>query len=159
MFLYMILKNKPNAIARIAGNKDYSELRGIAEFYNVSFGGVVVNIEVDGLPHKKEESGFFGCHIHEFGNCTQPFDKTGNHYNPEKTEHPYHAGDLPPLLGNGGYAWISFYDRRFTVDEIIGKSIVIHEMMDDFTTQPSGGSGTKIGCGVIERGYSWNIEP
>lgn len=30
MFLYMILKNKPNAIARIAGNKDYPELRGIA---------------------------------------------------------------------------------------------------------------------------------
>ncbi|MFR3205680.1 MAG: superoxide dismutase family protein [Oscillospiraceae bacterium] len=27
--------------------------------------------------------------------------------------------------------------------------MVIHAMPDDFMTQPSGNSGTKIGCGVI----------
>ena len=60
------------------------------------------------------------------------------------------GGDLPPLLGNNGYAWTAFFDKRFTIDEIIGKSIIIHNMRDDFTSQPSGDSGTKIGCGVIK---------
>ena len=39
---------------------------------------------------------------------------------------------------------------RFTVGEIIGKTVVIHMMPDDFRTQPSGDSGEKIACGVIE---------
>ena len=29
----------------------------------------------------------------------------------------------------------------------------IHDMPDDFTTQPSGNSGTKIACGKIEKGF------
>ena len=89
-------------------------------------------------------------HIHENGDCTSPFDKTGNHYNPENTSHPNHSGDLPPLLSNKGYAWIAFWDNRFTISEIKGKSIVIHSMSDDFRSQPSGDSGEKIGCGVIK---------
>ena len=88
-------------------------------------------------------------HIHEFGNCTPPFDKTGNHYNPGGSMHPYHAGDMLPLLGNNGYAWLTFYDERIRIKDIVGKSVVIHGMRDDFTSQPAGDSGEKIGCGVI----------
>jgi len=40
--------------------------------------------------------------------------------------------------------------NKFTIDEIVGKVIIIHDMPDDFTTQPSGNSGTKIACGRIE---------
>ena len=61
-----------------------------------------------------------------------------------------YTGDLPPLLSNHGYAWMAFYDARFTVADIIGRSLIIHENRDDFTTQPAGDSGTKIACGVIE---------
>lgn len=65
--------------------------------------------------------------------------------------HPDHAGDLLPLMGNQGYAWSAFYDKRFTLDEIIGRSVIIHSGRDDFSSQPSGDSGTKIGCGTIKR--------
>ena len=45
--------------------------------------------------------------------------------------------DLPPLLSNHGYAWIAFYDARFTVSDILGRSLIIHENIhenrDDFT--------------------------
>ena len=41
--------------------------------------------------------------------------------------------------------------NRFTVREIIGKTVVIHNMPDDFRSQPAGDSGMKIACGVIER--------
>ena len=32
---------------------------------------------------------------------------------------------------------------------ILNKSVIVHNGMDDFTTQPSGNAGTRIGCGVI----------
>ena len=75
------------------------------------------------------------------------------HFNPGGMSHPFHAGDLPPLLSNQGYAWTAFFDRRFTIEEIIGKSVVIHAHADDFTTQPSGNSGNPIACGEIRRTY------
>lgn len=43
------------------------------------------------------------------------------------------------------------YTDRFYVDEIIGKTVIVHEDPDDFHTQPSGNAGKKIACGVILR--------
>lgn len=74
-----------------------------------------------------------------------------SHYDPEGCEHPYHSGDLPPLFGNDGLALSIFLTNRFSVGEIIGKTVLIHERPDDFTTQPSGNSGMKIACGVIKK--------
>ena len=54
-----------------------------------------------------------------------------------------------PLLGNEGYGWMAFYDKRFTIEEIMGRSVILHLQADDFTSQPAGNSGTRIGCGVI----------
>ena len=195
LFTSILSQNTPSAVARIQGNVDYANLNGTVSFYNTPFGGILVGAEVYGLPG----SGFFGMHIHEFGDCgqtsgnmmpfpgvvqprgnmwemntiqtsdnmqtmgnmqnrnvrppmgMQPFPNTGNHYNPGNVPHPEHAGDLPPLLSNNGYAWMSFYTSRVNVEDLIGRSLVIHSMRDDFTTQPSGNSGDKIGCGVIEK--------
>ena len=36
-----------------------------------------------------------------------------------------------------------------TEDARVGKSLVVHAMPDDYKTQPSGGSGDRIACGVI----------
>ena len=41
--------------------------------------------------------------------------------------------------------------NKFKIKDILGRVIIIHDMPDDFTTQPSGNSGTKIACGKIER--------
>lgn len=145
IFDKILYNDSPSAIAWIIGSEETPNLSGQVNFFETPLGGVVVNAEIFGLP----DSGFFGMHIHENGNCIPPFDKTGNHYNPKNAPHPEHAGDLPPLIGNNGYAWTAFYDDRFTVKEIVQKSVVIHAMRDDFTNQPSGDSGEKIGCGVI----------
>lgn len=111
----------------------------------------MVEAEIFGLPDEGTPSmtGFYAMHIHENGDCTLPFDKTGEHYNPADMPHPDHAGDLIPLMGNQGYAWLAFYDKRFEISEVRGRSVIIHRMPDDFHTQPSGNSGEKIGCGVI----------
>ena len=39
--------------------------------------------------------------------------------------------------------------NKFNIEDILGKVVIIHDMPDDFTTQPSGNSGTKIACGKI----------
>ncbi len=117
--------------------------------------GVIVSVTAYGLPHKDSRCGgnFFGFHIHEGGSCEsssgEPFAGTLGHYNPHGCTHPYHSGDMPPLLNAGGYASMSFLTDRFTVGEIIGKTVVIHSGPDDYTTQPAGNSGMKIACGVI----------
>ncbi|MCM1297006.1 MAG: superoxide dismutase family protein [Muribaculaceae bacterium] len=47
------------------------------------------------------------------------------------------------------FSTVSTITNRFSVGEIIGKTVIIHDRLDDFTTQTSGNSGTKIACGVI----------
>ena len=81
----------------------------------------------------------------------EPFADAMSHYDSDDCGHPYHAGDLPPLFGNGETALSVFLTNRFSVDEVIGRAVIIHDRPDDFTTQPSGNSGTKIACGVIRR--------
>ena len=76
--------------------------------------------------------------------------KSGAHYNPGACEHPHHAGDLPPLFGCNGYAMSVFLTDRFLVDDVIGKTLIIHDRPDDFKTQPAGDAGEKMACGVIQ---------
>ena len=142
------------AIANIKGSTLYPNLHGRVIFKQESY-GVVITAEIYGLPIKNEKCSpnIFAFHIHEGDSCTgnsaDPFANAGSHYNPESCPHPAHAGDLPPLFGNDGYAYLSTVSNRFTVNEIIGKVAVIHDSSDDFITQPSGNSGKKIGCGEI----------
>ena len=147
-----ILRNgNPDASAWLRGNAQNPQLSGVVKFYSTPYAGVLIEAEIFGLPNiaVQHSSDFYAMHIHEKGDCTMPFDNTGAHYNPAKEEHPQHAGDMIPLMGNQGYAWLAFYDKRFAISEILGRSVIIHRMPDDFTTQPSGNSGEKIGCGVI----------
>jgi len=39
--------------------------------------------------------------------------------------------------------------NKFKIQNIIGKVVIIHDMPDDFTSQPSGNTGNKIACGKI----------
>lgn len=149
------MKNKiaVAAVAKIYGGNSYPNLNGVASFTQMRK-GVLVTVKVNNLPKNGVcNDGIFAIHIHEGENCTgdanDQFSNAKTHYNPLNCLHPYHAGDLPPLIGNDGFAYMSVLTDRFAVNEIIDKVIVIHENKDDFTTQPSGNSGTKIGCGRI----------
>lgn len=150
-FIYTMCYAPPDAAAWVTGGSTYPNLSGMVKFYLSPYRGILVEAEFFGLPNISAagSSDFYAMHIHENGDCTPPFDKTGNHYNPTGMPHPQHAGDLIPIMGNQGYAWTVFYNKRITVPEIIGKSVIIHRMPDDFTSQPAGNSGEKIACGVI----------
>ena len=44
---------------------------------------------------------------------------------------------------------MSVLTDRFNLREIIGKVVIIHRNIDDFSTQPAGNAGAKIACGKI----------
>ena len=140
----------PDAIAYITGGQDDTPLRGEVEFFQKP-NGVLVKAHVSGLP-AHNSSGFFSLHIHEGGSCSgEGFSHTKSHYNPTEAPHPNHAGDLPPLLSNNGTAYLAVLTDRFSVKDVIGRTVVIHDSPDDFHSQPSGNAGAKIACGVIVR--------
>ena len=154
--LLTVLRGQAQAVADIVGSGNYPELSGTVRFYQTRK-GVIVYAEISGLPHDDLpcHRRVFGFHIHSGTDCggdmADPFADAMSHYNPSGCEHPYHAGDLPPLFENGGSALSAFLTDRFSVSEVIGKTVIIHDQPDDFTTQPSGHSGAKIACGVIRR--------
>ena len=153
--LELFYTTPPDAYAFIYGNELYPTLNGAAYLYSY-LSGTLLAVDVDGLPFINATcSGHvFGFHIHEGPTCSgnekDSFADTGAHFNPHGCLHPEHVGDLPPLFGNQGYAFSIFYTERFHPAEVVGRTLVIHDMADDFHTQPAGDSGMKIGCGVIQ---------
>ena len=150
----MNIKENPVAYATVKGNKTHPDIEGRVDFYD-TYKGTVLVAAIKGLPKESVggNPGFHGFHIHAGGACTEnakgEFTSAGSHYNPENTPHPSHAGDLPPLLGNDGTAWMAVYTDRFYPEDIVGHTVIIHENADDFHTQPSGNAGEMIACGEI----------
>lgn len=153
--LHALMNTSPQAYARLLGSDKYEKTEGEIYFYP-AWNGTLILSDIDGLPFSDGpcQSRIFGFHIHEgekcLGNASDPFADTGQHYNPQNCPHPMHAGDLPPIFGNHGYALQMIYTDRFTPEEIIGKTLILHAMPDDFKTQPSGDAGEKIACGEIK---------
>ncbi len=159
--LFWLSQRMPDAIARITGAEPDSDLKGMVRFYQSREGVYVVSNFVglpdgaDGCPHS-----VFAMHIHSGDSCTgaeeDPFANAGVHYNPQDCPHPDHAGDLLPLFSNAGRAWSAFLTSRFTIADVLGSTVILHANADDFSTQPSGNAGEKLGCGVISSCWQQN---
>lgn len=111
------------AHAAVKGSSKYPGIHGEVTFRQLR-NGVLVGAEIYGLPEGGECSpGIFAFHIHNgsecSGNSEDAFAAADGHFNPGDCPHPYHAGDLPPLFGNHGYAYMSVFTDRFTVGEIM----------------------------------------
>ena len=153
--LLSALRCGPDAQATLRGSEKHPALRGVVRFYQTKR-GVLVFAQVSGLPAAAEPCGgrFFAFHIHRGGQCSgdsaDPFANALTHYDPGACPHPAHAGDLPPLLADHGSAFQITLTDRFTVREIVGRTVIMHAGPDDFTTQPGGGAGSRIACGQIK---------
>lgn len=153
-FFVDVLNHKPDAYARIFGSPNYPRVNGLVYLYQLP-AGVYLLTQVQGLPDSMDpcSPNIYAFHIHSGKSCTgnaaDPFADTGGHFNPSNCPHPAHAGDLPPLFGNHGFALMSVFTDRFSINDVIGRAFVIHARPDDFTTQTAGNSGTKIACGLI----------
>lgn len=138
------------AVANIEGDISSPNLKGLAYFKPFK-DGTMVEIEINGLPALKNYE-IFPIHIHDGQNCNTVngiFANVGGHYNPTNQNHPYHAGDMPPLFSNNGYAYLKFYTTRFKVYEIVNKLVIIHEATGNAENPTI--FGRKIGCGLVEK--------
>lgn len=142
--LKTIINEKPKAYARIYGEND---IQGSVCFYPYLKGSIMI-YEIKNLPISNDcHNGIFAFHIHEGNLCEKPL----GHYNPQNCEHPYHLGDLPPLFATNGTAWAIVYIDKFKPEDVIERTMIIHERADDFHSQPSGNSGNIIACGEIAK--------
>lgn len=148
------------AKAEVKGGPLAPSIKGVVWFVNVP-GGVQVCAEIIGLPPFKpavnngQPVGPHGFHLHEFGNCEigdpkNPFQAAGGHWNPDNQPHGNHAGDFPVLFSNHGKAMMCFFTDKFKVEDVIGKSVIIHESPDDYRSQPAGNAGRRLACGEIK---------
>lgn len=143
-----------DAKADIKGGRNYPGIRGVVYFKETP-NHVLVTAKIDGLPQSNDKCAgrFFGFHIHEgnscSGNAEDEFANVGGHFNPTNCPHPFHVGDLPHLIECDGSAYMSVMIGKFRLRDIIGRAVIIHDIPDDFTSQPSGNAGKKIACGVI----------
>lgn len=159
-FVNIIQRKKPSAKAEIVGGPLAPSINGTVSFYEVNKGSIVV-AEIYNLPDSTAPSDGtppinpFGFHIHEgntceIGNAAEPFEAAKGHYNPTNKPHPMHAGDMPVLFGNSGYAFLAFYTDRFFPDQVVGRTVIIHQNPDDYRTQPAGNAGKRLACGIIK---------
>jgi Cu-Zn family superoxide dismutase len=136
-----------------------STLSGTAVFSALEGGEILLRIEVAGVtpgPH--------AVHIHEHADCGDPDAKNaGGHWNPTAKPHgrwgqpdgAYHLGDLGNIeVGADGTGSLEIRTGLWTLRDggpldVVGRSIIVHAKPDDFTTQPTGNAGDRIGCGPI----------
>jgi Cu-Zn family superoxide dismutase len=121
---------------------------------------VTITIAAVGLP-----VGQHGLHLHTAGKCEVPgFTSAGAHLNPGGHQHGSanpqgsHLGDLPNLSIDSNGAGTLTAELKVTRTEAEsalfdtdGTAIVIHAAPDDYRTDPTGGSGARIACGVLSR--------
>jgi superoxide dismutase, Cu-Zn family len=146
-------------------------------------GAVRVSTEARFAP---ELAGFHGFHVHANDNAAngvgcvadpaQPanthFVSADGHFNPTGETHGNHSGDMPALgLMDDGRGSLEFLTDHFTVADIVGRAVVIHQNPDNYgnvpvgaaanqytpnapdattLTQNTGNAGNRIGCGLIE---------
>lgn len=146
------IQQKNIAYAKINGSSKFPKIHGSIKFKQMK-NGVLVSSEIFELPYEECSNEIYGFHIHEgtecTGNETEEFANAKTHFTKVDCSHPYHSGDMPPLFGNKGYAYMSFFTNRFNLEDVIGKVVIIHSNFDDLESSPSGNSGKKIACGKI----------
>jgi len=130
--------------------------------------GTIEFSEKDGMVTMKAEISnlalnLHAIHIHAIGDCSAADGTSaGGHWNPTNVDHgqwgsdSFHIGDIGNLNPNEDGTAILERETDLwclTCDDenknVVGKAIIIHEGPDDFTSQPSGAAGPRIGCAEI----------
>jgi superoxide dismutase, Cu-Zn family len=121
---------------------------------------VLLTVAVKGLP-----PGEHAFHVHAVGKCEPPFTSAGGHFNPNGKKHGLlvsegaHAGDMPNLhIPMTGELTAEVLNSAITLEkdkpnslfDADGSAVIIHVGKDDYKTDPTGGAGDRLACGVVE---------
>jgi Cu-Zn family superoxide dismutase len=144
------------AIATIEPKND-SGVTGTASF-TVTGEQVILTLSIENAT-----PGEHAFHLHEVGDCSAADGTSaGGHWNPADHDHgqwggqAFHLGDVGNLeVGADGTATLTVATNLWSVgtgddNDVVGRAVIVHAGADDFTSQPTGAAGGRIGCGVIQ---------
>jgi Cu-Zn family superoxide dismutase len=148
-----------NAEALITGTYPDTAVNGTATFETMSDGKTKMVLE---LTVEAKAGKSVAVHIHEHGDCGDNGKASHGHWNPGKAQHgkwgsaSFHAGDIGNVKLNAkGKGTLTLITDIWTLGgkadkNIVGKALIVHGGEDDYTTQPTGNAGSRIGCGLIQ---------
>jgi superoxide dismutase, Cu-Zn family len=143
------LRMEPRSGSNVSGTVRFTEENG----------EVTMTADLSGL-----SEGMHAIHLHENADCSaDDGSSAGGHWNPTFEKHGkwgdadgYHRGDIGNFEVNAqGEGSITFSTDQWCIgceDEtknILGKSVIVHDGEDDYTSQPAGNAGTRVGCAEI----------
>lgn len=153
--------NENSAEAVLSGTNPDTTVTGTARFVEDN-GKVKLTLDIT-VPKKANQS--VAVHIHEHGSCGDMGKEAHGHWNPTNEKHGkwgtgnFHRGDIGNVDLNGeGKGTLEIETDLWAIGgadstkNILDKAIIVHGGKDDFTTQPTGNAGSRIGCGVIKKG-------
>ena len=141
---------EPKSNSTVAGTATFTEKNGKVTFV----------AKMSGLT-----PGVHAIHIHEKSDCTAADGSSaGGHWNPTFKKHgkwgdaEHHKGDIGNFTADEkGNGTITLTTDEWCIgceDEtknVIGKGLIVHQGVDDFTTQPTGNAGGRVACaGIIK---------
>ncbi len=124
-------------------------------------GEVSMTAIISGLAEGKH-----AIHIHENGDCSAADGSSaGGHWNPTDAPHGkwgssdgFHKGDIGNFeVDANGNGTVNLTTDEWCIGcgdknkDLLGKAVIVHDGVDDYTSQPSGAAGTRVGCGVISK--------
>ncbi len=151
-------QNQPQEIRVEIESKSDSNVSGTAVFTEEN-GEVTMKAELSGLTE-----GTHAIHLHENADCSaEDGTSAGGHWNPTFEDHGewgdedgYHRGDIGNFEADAdGNATVEFSTDQWCIGcdddtkNIIGTAVIVHDGVDDYTSQPSGDAGTRIACGEV----------
>jgi Cu-Zn family superoxide dismutase len=149
------------AEAVLSGTQADTSVTGTARFSEEN-GKVKLTLDIT-VPKKANQS--VAVHIHEHGECGDMGKDAHGHWNPTKMNHgkwgsaSFHRGDIGNVkLDANGKGSLELETDLWSISgsdttkNIVNRAVIVHGGVDDFTTQPTGNAGSRIGCGVIKKG-------
>lgn len=149
------------AEAGISGTKSDTTVNGTASFTKDSATGKVkLELELS-VPMLANRS--VAVHLHEHGDCGNSGNDSHGHWNPTHKQHgkwgtgEFHSGDIGNVsLDSAGKGMVSLDTDLWTLGgdsttNILDRAVIVHSGVDDYTSQPAGNAGSRIGCGVIRK--------
>lgn len=153
------MENTKTAEATIQATYSDTAASGSALFTENN-GKITLNLNLD-IPSKANQN--VAVHIHETGDCGDSGHAAHGHWNPTNKQHgkwgegEFHLGDIGNVQLDGlGKGTLTMETDLWNIGgdstgNILNRAIIVHGGTDDFKTQPTGGAGNRIGCGVIQQ--------
>lgn len=147
------------AAAIVSATKEDTVVNGTVKFYEQKDGAVKMELELL-IPKMANKS--VAVHLHEHGMCGNSGADAHGHWNPTNSQHgkwgsaSFHLGDIGNIqLDAYGKGTLQLVTKLWTIsgtdiNNIVGHGVIVHSGVDDYTSQPAGNAGTRIGCGAIE---------